>query len=138
MSEENVEIVLRIVEAWNRRDSDAILAAAEPDIEYVNPSTAIEPGTRRGHDEVAGVFRAQWEGLDDAVQVIDRVHDRGDEILTEGRVSRAMPGSDSRVDDRVLFSWTVRKGKIVRVHVLGIGSTFDDARDSAGIRDQGT
>lgn len=137
MSVESVEIVHRVVAAWNRRDSDAILTFADPDIEYVNPPSAVEPGTRRGHDEVAKVFQTQWEGLADAVQVIDRIHDRGEEIITEGRVSRGMPGSDARVDNRALIAWTIREGTIIRMQVLGAGSEFDDAREAAGLRDQG-
>ena len=44
MSEENVEIVRRLVDAWNRKDLEALLAFAEPDAEYVNAPSAVEPG----------------------------------------------------------------------------------------------
>ena len=51
MSQENVEIVRRLVDAWNRQDLEGILALIDPEAEYVNAPNAVEPGTRRGHDE---------------------------------------------------------------------------------------
>jgi ketosteroid isomerase-like protein len=86
MSQENVEIVRRLMDAWNRQDLEGILALTHPEGEYVNAPNAVEPGTRRGHDEFVAVLRKQWEGLPGALQEIDRFHDRGDEIITEGRV----------------------------------------------------
>src|SRR5215210_3775348 len=99
MSQENVEIVRRLLDAWNRQDAEGILALTDPEAEYVNAPMAVEPGTRRGHDELVTVLRKQWEALSGALQEIDRFHDRGDEIITEGRVSRTMPGSDARISN---------------------------------------
>jgi ketosteroid isomerase-like protein len=104
MSQENVEIVSRLVDAWNRQDLEGILALTDPEGEYVNAPTAVEPGTRRGQDEVVAVPRKQWESIPGALQEIDRFHDRGDEIITEGRLSRTMPGSDARISNRLLIS----------------------------------
>ena len=47
MSEENVEMVRSLVEAWNRRDLDAMLDLGGEEMAYVNSPTAVEPGTRR-------------------------------------------------------------------------------------------
>ncbi len=112
MSQENVEIVRRVMEAWNRQDIEGILALTDPEAEYVNAPTAVEPGTRRGHDGLAAVARTQWESLPGARQEIDRLHDRGDEIISVGRVSRLMPGSDARIDNPILLSWTIRDGLV--------------------------
>jgi ketosteroid isomerase-like protein len=54
VSRENVEIVRRIYEQdMFGEDPDRLLDLASPDIEYVNPPDAIEPGVRRGRAEVA-------------------------------------------------------------------------------------
>src|SRR5215218_6387055 len=71
MSQENVEIVRRLLDAWNRQDAEGILALTDPEAEYVNAPAAVEPGTRRGHDEIAVVLRKQWEALAGGVQEID-------------------------------------------------------------------
>jgi ketosteroid isomerase-like protein len=135
MSQENVEIVRRALDAWNRRDIDALVAAADPGIEYVNAPTAVEPGTRRGIAEVTAVWRAQWETLDGRVEV-DRFFDHGDEIIALGRLSGEIPGSDTRIEDRVLGSWTVRTGRIIRFEALGFGGTeVQAALEAAGLRE---
>src|SRR3954452_18202984 len=125
MSEENLETIRRLVDAWNRQDQDGMLALTDPDIEYVNGPNAIEPGTRRGHDAMVVVLRKQWEDTPgDVRQEIDRFHDRGDEILSEGRLSRPMPGSDDRISTPVLMSWKIRDGKLIRLEVLAAGPEF--------------
>jgi len=133
MSQENVEIVRRAVDAWNRQDVEGILALTDPEAEYVNAPSAVEPGTRRGHDEIVAVARTQWEGLPGALWEIDRIHDRGDEIISECRVSRTMPGSDARIGNPLLLSWKVRDGKLIRLEQLGAGPEFPDALEAAGL-----
>jgi len=122
-----------MLDAWNRQDIEVILALTDPEAEYVNAPTAVEPGTRRGHDEIVAVMRKQWESLTGAVQEIDRFHDRGDEIITVGRVSRTMPGSDARISNPLLMSWRFRDGRLVRLEQLGAGPDFPDALEAAGL-----
>ena len=135
MSLENVEIVRRLVDAWNRQDLEAMLALTDPEAEYVNAPTAVEPGTRRGHDEMVAVLRKQWEGIPGAFLEIDRFHDRGDEIITEGRISRTMPGSDARISTPGLISWKFSDGKLIRLEQLGAGPEFPEALEAAGLRE---
>jgi ketosteroid isomerase-like protein len=133
MSEEEVELIRRHLDAWNRQDIEGILALTDREAEFVNGPTAVEPGTRRGHDEIAAVLRRQWESLSGAVQEIDRLDDRGDEIITVGSVSRAMPGSDARISNPVLISWKFRDGKLIRLEQLGSGPGFRGALEAAGL-----
>jgi ketosteroid isomerase-like protein len=136
MSQENVEIVLRSLDAWNRRDIAGALALADPEAEYVNPASAVEPGTRRGTTELTAVLRAQWETLTDGRWEIDRIYDRGEEVIALGRVSRRMPGSDARIEDQVLTSWKINSGKVVRVETLGFGrAEVQSALEAAGLRE---
>ena len=132
-TEEDVRVIEQVLEAWNRRDLDALLALTDPGARYVNAPEAIEPGTKHGHDQLARVFQSQWEGLADSRQEIERIHARGDEIITEGRVVREMPGSDAQLANRLLLSWTVRDGRVTRLQVLGAGSTFPRALEAAGL-----
>jgi ketosteroid isomerase-like protein len=136
MSQENVEIVRRFYDAWNRRHEEEMLALSDPEVEYVNSPTAIEPGTRRGANEVLAVARMQWDFLRDGRFEIDRIYDRGEEIIALGRVSRLMPEGDTRIEDRVLASWTIRDGKVVRTEVLGFGKAeVEKALEAAGLKE---
>jgi ketosteroid isomerase-like protein len=136
MSQENVEIVKRLYDAWNRRDEEELVALSDPEMEYVNSPTAVEPGTRRGTNELLAVVRMQWEMLPDGRQEIDQVYDRGEEIIVLGRTSRRMPEGDARMEDQALASWTIRNGKAVRAEVLGFGrAEVEKALEAAGLRE---
>lgn len=121
MSQDNVEIFHRALAAWNDRDVDAMLALTDPEVEYVNSPTAVEPGTRSGHASFEQVIRAQWEILSDARWEVDRLYERGDEVVGLGRMSRRMPGSDARIEDRFLVTVRFENGRMTRLEVLGFG-----------------
>ena len=81
-------------------------------------------------------MRAQWEWVTDARWEIDRIYERGEEVIASGRLSRRMPGSDARLEDRVLVSWKIRNEKIVRTEVLGFGrDEVQTALEAAGLRE---
>ena len=129
-----MEIVRRAIDAWNRRDIDDLIALSDPEGEYVNNPTAIEPGTRRGRDEVTAVIRTQWDLLTDGSWEIDRIYDRGEEVIALGRISRRMPGSDARLEDHSIVSYKIRSGKIVRTEILGFGrDEVQTALEAAGL-----
>ena len=121
MSQEDIEVVHRALAAWNGRDIEALLALTDPEIEYVNSPTAVEPGTRSGRESFEQVIRAQWEILSEAHWELDRLYEQGDEIVGLGRISRRMPGGDARIEDRVLVSVRFDKGRMTRMEVLGFG-----------------
>jgi ketosteroid isomerase-like protein len=121
MSHENAELVDRALAAWNSRDIEAMLALTDPEVEYVNSPTAVEPGTRSGHEGLEDVLRTQWEILSEGRWELDRLYERGDEIVGLGRISRRMPGSDARIEDRVLVAVRFENGRITRMEVLGFG-----------------
>jgi ketosteroid isomerase-like protein len=136
MSQENVEIVRRVVDAWNRQDVESLGALVDAEAEYINNPSAVEPGTRRGASEMTAVMRAQWETLTDAHWEIDRIYERDDEVIALGRISRRMPSSDARIDDRVLVSWKIRSRKVVPTEVLGFGTVeVETALDAVGLRE---
>ena len=100
MSEENVELVRRIYEAW-RQEKSARDFIAE-DIEYVNPSYAVEPGTRRGRKS----FRVIRDTYEDFQIQVERYVDAGEEVVVLARrdlVARAQQNRDL-IGDRGGFS----------------------------------
>jgi ketosteroid isomerase-like protein len=136
MSQENVEIVRRLYDAWNRRDEEELLALSDPEVEFVNSPTAVEPGTRRGTNEVLAATRTQWEFLREGRFELDRIFDRGAVIFVLARLSRLMPEGETRIEDRALTSWTIRDGRVVRTEVLGFGSSeVDKALEAAGLKE---
>jgi ketosteroid isomerase-like protein len=102
---------------------EGLLALTDSDVEYINSPTAVEPGTRRGHEAFKGVLQDQWEMLSDAHWEIDRLYERGEEMVSIGRLSRRMPGSETRMEDRVLVAFRFKYGRLIRMEVMGFGET---------------
>ena len=100
MSQERIELIERVVDAWNRRSVDDLLALSHPEAEYVNPPDALEPGTRTGHDGLISVMTKQWELLGDARMEIEAAHVRGDQVVTVQNMSRSLHDSPMPIEAR--------------------------------------
>ena len=93
MSQENVAAVNRAISAINDRDVDAYLAVCRPDVELINPVTAIE-GSSRGE---AGVRRF-FDGIREAT------------TRFQFEVERLLPLSDDRVLAFLTLNWESERG----------------------------
>jgi hypothetical protein len=60
MSQENTDVVNRAISAINERDVDAYLALCTPDVEVINPVTAIE-GPIRGEQGILAMSQENFE-----------------------------------------------------------------------------
>ena len=100
MSEDKVEVAKRAVDAYNRRDVDAIFAElATPDFEwYPATVTALDGGGYRGREGIekfSAETRETWEEL----QVLpEEFRDLGDRVLLLGRLKGRGKGSGAPVD----------------------------------------
>ena len=56
MSPENVEVVRRLIDAFNIQDGETALSALDPSVEF--ESALIERRTYRGHAGIADIVRA--------------------------------------------------------------------------------
>ena len=59
MSQQNVAVVRQALAALDRQDVEGYLEVSAPDIELVNPATALE-GPITGHDGIRRFFRELW------------------------------------------------------------------------------
>ena len=127
MSEQNVDLVRRIYEAWERNESARDFIAS--DVEYVNPEYAIEPGIRRGRKSFA-VVRQTYE---DFQLQIERVIDAGEEdVVVLARYTATGRGSGVPVAGEHGYVWTVRSGLAVRFRWF---QSHAEALDAAGVSD---
>src|SRR5256885_15862594 len=94
MSQENVEIVRAALAALDRRDVDAYLALASPQIEVVNPASAIE-GPVTGHEAIRRFFSDLGSSTDQSRFQAEELRAVGPRVLafytltTMGRTSGA-------------------------------------------------
>lgn len=118
MSEKNVDIVRRALEAWSERDQDAIDALFHPDFEY--HGLAEWPGLERA-------FRGRRETLRRASSIdadFDEFHGRPLELIEVGQrvvcvLEVTAIGKQSRVPVRFTETAliTVRDRRLVRIEV---------------------
>ena len=128
MSEENAEIVRRIYgEGLIDRDPKRFVNDfAAPDIEYVNPPEAADPGIRRGRAEVMLALRRARQSSALYRHELHELFDLGDTVVAA--VSRhAGPASSSEIQEEA-HTWTFREGKLVRFER---GPNLEDALEAA-------
>jgi ketosteroid isomerase-like protein len=132
MSEENVEIVRRIYgEGLIDRDPKRFVNDfAAPDIEYVNPPEAADPGIRRGRAEVMLALRRARQSSASYRHELHELFDLGDAVVAA--VSRhAGPASSSEIQEEA-HTWTFREGKLVRFER---GRNLEAALEAAGMQE---
>jgi ketosteroid isomerase-like protein len=118
MSQENVEVVRRSVEAWNRRDLRKWLDTFRSDAEF-DWSRARGPfkGVYRGHRELEAFSEEFWSTFEDAqLETYDWV-EAGPEVVYSNTAH--MRGRDGiEVAARSTFVNTVENGQITRLRMF--------------------
>jgi ketosteroid isomerase-like protein len=116
VSQADVATIRRLYELWNSRGGMlTALPLFAPDCEYVNPETAIEPGTLHGHSGMGKALEAVDAAFKEYVHEPHQLIDVGDGKVLALVVFRAH-GRDSgaRVERPEQHVWTLREGEIVR------------------------
>ena len=129
MSQENLEIVRRCCEAFDRGDYEASLADLDADIEY---DLRHFPDGRvyHGHDGVREAFR-QWLGAwEDYRQQRDPVIDTDDHVILAVRESGRGKGSGVPLERPTFGVWTLRSGKVIRIRFF---PTRSEALEAVGL-----
>ena len=125
MAAEHVEVVKRIYDAWGREESARDFLSE--DVEYVNPSYAVEPGVRHGR----AAFRAVRDTYEDYALQVEQFVDAGDgRVVVLARYSGTGKVSGVRLEGEQGFVWTVRGGQAVRFEWF---QTRREALEAAGL-----
>jgi ketosteroid isomerase-like protein len=129
MSEENVEIVRRLIEAWSRGDYPAALDAVDPEIE-VNAAFGTDlDGTYRGHAALAEWLGNIWVEFEGRHAEIKEAIPAGSDVVLNVRFSGRGKRSGVDVDLSVWHVWTLREGKALRWRIF---RTKQEALEAAG------
>lgn len=110
----SIDVVSRAYQAFKDADAEALVAVADPEIEF-GTSAAAPGGTYRGHTgirrymkEVEGAFGDRWDAE------IERVADAGDDrviliarVFGEGRAGEPL-------ELHLAHVWQLRDGKLLR------------------------
>jgi ketosteroid isomerase-like protein len=133
MSQENVEMFRKAIDAFNRRDRAAFLAFCDPDYENVPPRDWPESAPTRGREAVWDFFVRIQEPWDEGTFELDEVIDAASDKLVARQHAR-MRGTASGA--HVVFSYwhviSMRDGKVVRSEWF---TERADALEAAGLRE---
>jgi ketosteroid isomerase-like protein len=108
--------VRRLYEAWNGPDpGEAVLPLLDPAFEWVNPSYAVESGTRHGHEGWRQATRSTDASFQSYHHRPGEMREVGDKVICFTTfVARARVGGIEYEKDEPQV-WTLHDGKIVRL-----------------------
>ncbi len=128
---DNIRLLRRLYEAWDRPAHEEVLAVLDPEFEFVNPDYAVDPGIRHGHDgfrqalaNLDASFAEQHHQLEDFV-------DLGERILVHAVFHARGRDSGASVSVVEQHLWTVRDGKLVRMQWFHDAAEAEEAARAA-------
>jgi ketosteroid isomerase-like protein len=118
MSRENVEVYSRGLEAYERRDVEALLDTVDPNVEW--HSAILVPlggeGTvYRGHNGVRKLLRDLDQGLAEMQIEMSQIRDLGDRVLATGRIRARGKRSGARTESPFAQVVHFKNGKATRI-----------------------
>jgi ketosteroid isomerase-like protein len=130
MSQENVELVRRAVQAFSSGDLDAALQMAEPDMEVDwSKSGGVEAGVYRGPAQVRR-FWATFHDVFERIEVLlEELIEHGDHVIVCDR-TRLWGRDGIEVTVRTVAVVTLRNGRIA---VWRLCRDMDEALEAAGL-----
>jgi len=130
MSQENVEIVQRSIDAHNRRDLDAYVALTTPDYELLPAMTGFAGVSFRGREGLERYFEELSDTWDEFRVIGEEFRDLGDIVLVIMRLEARGKGSGIPVSGTQALICNLRGGKISRIRSY---LDRDDALRAAGL-----
>ena len=132
MSQQDVELVRRAMEAWNRADIDELIPLSDPEVEFVSIFAGMEGRTYRGYDGLREYFTDMRDTWADFRRDIEGVTDAGgDRVVVFFHLQGIARASGVPVDERVTTVFRIRQG---RLHRMVVFRNRDDALEAAGLR----
>jgi ketosteroid isomerase-like protein len=133
MSQENVDVVRRAIDAFNRGDLDSAAAAdfCDPDVEFHEDPDFPDGGVHRGTKAIEAHFQQFLDSFEDLRFEIEEVIDVGAQVVVNRQHAR---GHESGAKEEMRNAWVFefRDEKIVRITPYWDRS---QALEAAGLRE---
>jgi glutamate formiminotransferase len=134
MASEALEVVRRSVDAWNRRDPEAVLALFSPEAEIDLRGMSLPgEGVRRGREDIRTFFVHLFDYWRDFEFHADEVTERGGWVLLRGRMNGRSEPSGLELEQEFSEALLVRDGLIARDVYFGdrsAAASWVDAREA--------
>jgi ketosteroid isomerase-like protein len=133
MSEENVDVVRRLAQAWAERNMEQMLSFLDPEGELHSAIVGgAEGSVYRGHEGFRRWYADSFESFEDLRNEWTEFRDLGDRVLALGRVQARGRESGVEIDSPMGWVFTVRGGKLLKAEGF-----LDPAKalEAAGLRE---
>ncbi len=108
------ELLKAVYAAFNRRDTDEVLATMRPDVDWPN---GMEGGRVHGCDEVRSYWQRQWGMIDPHVEPVRMQEDDGGNMVVDvHQIIRDLSGKVLK-DQVVQHVYSFREGLIARMDI---------------------
>jgi ketosteroid isomerase-like protein len=139
MSQENVEVVRRLIEAWNRNEHgrvvplERVVPFLDPGVIFDATRRIINPKAYAGIEGIRAMLAERDEVWGEFRMEPDEFVDAGDRVVAIGRWVGKGSGSGVEVNQAIADVFTLHGGRVVRCE---IGYTDrDEALEAAGLRE---
>ena len=121
MSQRSIELIRQGIDAFNRRDFDAALAALSDDVRWERFLSRTETDTPlvRGKEELRGVWESQVEAVDLRLEPEEFIAVGDDKVIVPSRMVAHGSGSEIALSAAVTWMWTLGEdGLAAKVEVF--------------------
>ncbi|HTY97679.1 MAG TPA: nuclear transport factor 2 family protein [Solirubrobacteraceae bacterium] len=115
MSEENVDVVRRAIEAFSRKDAGAFAELTAPDFEWKVGLAAVEGEVFFGREGVDTYFERLRGAWSEFLFVVEEYRDGGDTVVALGNLRGFGRGGGVPVESPVGTVFDLRGGRIWRM-----------------------
>jgi ketosteroid isomerase-like protein len=132
MSEEDVEVMRRAVETFNRGGVDAALPYFDHDIEWVGPPEWLDDHLYKGHEGLRKLASQWTESFDEYRLDPERFIDTGSSVVVLLFARGRIKGSGLPIDQEGAWICRIANGKAVHVRVY---FSWQEGLEEAGMPD---
>jgi SnoaL-like domain len=109
---DDVELLRRVYELFNRREIERVLAAMHPDVIWAN---GMEGGHVHGRDEVHSYWKRQWAIIDPHVEPVEISPNSEGELVVKVHQVVHDPKGNVLADRLVMHVFQIQNGLIQRL-----------------------
>ena len=124
MAHENVEIIRRGLEAYNRGDVQTLLDISDPEAEFVPLRSLVVGGSYRGHDGIRRFMTDVGEEWDDRRILLQELREDEGRVVLLGEFEATGKASGVEMRSPVAWIFELREGKVIRMRAY---STQEEA-----------
>jgi ketosteroid isomerase-like protein len=134
MPHEDIEVVQRLIDAFNSGDIDGILSLTHPDFEVeVPPELSAEPDVYIGHAGMRRYWESFHDALDDVRFELEGFWKADGAVVVAMRVTAKGRRTAIAIEQRNAGVWRTSDGKALQANIF---ASLPDALDSVGLSEQ--